>query len=59
MSRVQLTINGKSRSVDADGDMPLLWVRRDLLGLREIAGSGLAVQHAAWGDTLANWETES
>ena len=28
-----LTVNGESRSVDADGDMPLLWVLRDLLTL--------------------------
>ena len=30
---IQLTVNGTSRSVDADPDMPLLWVLRDLLGL--------------------------
>lgn len=28
-----LTVNGESRTVDADGDMPLLWVLRDLLTL--------------------------
>lgn len=28
-----LTINGKQQQVDADPDMPLLWVVRDLLGL--------------------------
>jgi len=28
-----ITINGKQREVDADPDMPLLWVLRDLLGL--------------------------
>lgn len=28
-----ITVNGESRSVDADGDMPLLWVLRDLLSL--------------------------
>jgi isoquinoline 1-oxidoreductase subunit alpha len=28
-----LTINGKARSVDVDGDTPLLWVIRDVLGL--------------------------
>src|ERR1700712_3127759 len=28
-----LTINGQARSVDVDGDTPLLWVIRDLLGL--------------------------
>jgi isoquinoline 1-oxidoreductase alpha subunit len=28
-----LTINGKSRSVDAPPDMPLLWVLRDRLGM--------------------------
>jgi isoquinoline 1-oxidoreductase alpha subunit len=30
---VALTINGESKTVDAPGDMPLLWVLRDLLGL--------------------------
>lgn len=33
MPRVELTVNGRERSVEADGDMPLLWVLRDLLGL--------------------------
>jgi isoquinoline 1-oxidoreductase subunit alpha len=28
-----LTINGKTHTVDAPGDMPLLWVLRDLVGL--------------------------
>ena len=28
-----LTINGQARSVDVDGDTPLLWVIRDVLGL--------------------------
>jgi aerobic-type carbon monoxide dehydrogenase small subunit (CoxS/CutS family) len=28
-----LIVNGESRSVDADADMPLLWVLRDLLAL--------------------------
>jgi len=30
---VKLVINGKEREVDADPEMPLLWVLRDLLGL--------------------------
>ena len=30
---VTLTINGTSRDIDADGDMPLLWALRDSLGL--------------------------
>jgi isoquinoline 1-oxidoreductase alpha subunit len=30
---LSLTINGKQQQVDADPDMPLLWVVRDLLGL--------------------------
>ena len=30
---IQLTVNGVAREVDADDDMPLLWVLRDLLGL--------------------------
>jgi isoquinoline 1-oxidoreductase subunit alpha len=33
MPRFQLSINGAQRDVDAPGDMPLLWVLRDLLGL--------------------------
>jgi isoquinoline 1-oxidoreductase alpha subunit len=33
MARVELTVNGQRHSVEADGDMPLLWVLRDLLGL--------------------------
>ncbi|MFY7779460.1 MAG: (2Fe-2S)-binding protein [Elstera sp.] len=30
---MQLTINGKTHSVDADPDMPLLWVLRDHLSM--------------------------
>jgi len=30
---ITLQINGQSHTVDAPGDMPLLWVLRDLLGL--------------------------
>ena len=30
---ITLTVNGAPRSVDADPEMPLLWVLRDLLGL--------------------------
>ena len=30
---IQLTVNGVAREVDADGEMPLLWALRDLLGL--------------------------
>ena len=33
MAKFDLKINGETRSVDADPDMPLLWVIRDLLGL--------------------------
>ncbi|HYE51730.1 MAG TPA: (2Fe-2S)-binding protein [Azospirillaceae bacterium] len=29
----ELTVNGQRRQVDVDGDMPLLWVLRDELGL--------------------------
>lgn len=28
-----ITVNGESRTIDADPDMPLLWALRDLLGL--------------------------
>ncbi len=30
---IQLSVNGKSVSIDADPDMPLLWVLRDVIGL--------------------------
>ena len=30
---IELTINGKTQQVDADGEMPLLWVLRDIVGL--------------------------
>ncbi|HEX9556534.1 MAG TPA: (2Fe-2S)-binding protein [Reyranella sp.] len=33
MSALSLRINGTTRSVDVDGDTPLLWVLRDDLGL--------------------------
>jgi isoquinoline 1-oxidoreductase subunit alpha len=33
MPQFTLTVNGQSRSVDAEPDMPLLWVLRDLLNL--------------------------
>jgi isoquinoline 1-oxidoreductase alpha subunit len=41
---VSLTLNSRSVSVDADGDMPLLWVLRDLLaqtGTKYGCGRGL------------------
>lgn len=33
MSVFQLNVNGNRHTVDVDGDMPLLWVLRDVLGL--------------------------
>jgi isoquinoline 1-oxidoreductase subunit alpha len=30
---ITLDINGKTHSIDADGDTPLLWVLRDILGM--------------------------
>ncbi len=33
MAHWSLTVNGKRREIEADPDMPLLWVLRDLLGL--------------------------
>ena len=30
---IQFTLNGKSQSVDVEGQMPLLWVLRDTIGL--------------------------
>lgn len=34
MSVFQLNVNGQPYQVDLDGDMPLLWVLRDVLGLK-------------------------
>ncbi len=34
MATYQLNVNGQSHTVDAPAEMPLLWVLRDLLGLR-------------------------
>jgi isoquinoline 1-oxidoreductase alpha subunit len=31
---ITLKVNGKARTVDVDGDMPLLWVLRDVLDLK-------------------------
>jgi isoquinoline 1-oxidoreductase alpha subunit len=33
MAAYQVTVNGKTHSVDVDADTPLLWVLRDNLGL--------------------------
>src|SRR5260370_16193145 len=43
----QLTINGDRHSVDVDGDTPLLWVLRDLLGMTGTKfGCGMALCRA-------------
>jgi isoquinoline 1-oxidoreductase subunit alpha len=34
MSLFQLRVNGRLYTVDVDGDMPLLWALRDVLGLK-------------------------
>lgn len=40
----QITINGTSHQVDADGDTPLLWVLRDVLGMTGTKfGCGMAL----------------
>ncbi len=33
MADIQLSVNGKARTVSVEPDMPLLWVLRDVLGL--------------------------
>ena len=41
---MDLTINGKTRQVDVDGDTPLLWVLRDVLGMTGTKfGCGMAL----------------
>lgn len=34
MTRFELKVNGRTREVEAEPDMPLLWVLRDVLGLK-------------------------
>jgi len=44
MKELELTINGKKRSLDVPGDMPLLWALRDILRLTGTKyGCGLGV----------------
>jgi len=41
---ITLSVNGVARSVDVDGDTPLLWVLRDVLGMTGTKfGCGLAL----------------
>ena len=41
---IKLTVNGRAATVDAPGDMPLLWVLRDLLDLKGTKyGCGMSV----------------
>ena len=53
MAQFSLEVNGKSRIVDADGEMPLLWVLRDLLQMTGtkygcgIAACGACTVHLA------------
>jgi hypothetical protein len=42
--RFQIAVNGIDRSVDVDGDTPLLWVLRDVLGMTGTKfGCGMAL----------------
>jgi len=41
---IRLTVNGRAATIDAPGDMPLLWVIRDLLNLKGTKyGCGMSV----------------
>jgi isoquinoline 1-oxidoreductase alpha subunit len=41
---IKLTVNGRAATVDAPGEMPLLWVLRDLLNLKGTKyGCGMSV----------------
>ena len=50
---IALKINGKSHKVDAEPDMPLLWVLRDLLGMNgrssPAASRSAAPARCTWG----------
>jgi isoquinoline 1-oxidoreductase subunit alpha len=40
---MQLMVNGKAHTVDVPGDMPLLWVLRDVMGMTGTKfGGGIA-----------------
>ncbi len=41
---INLTVNGRKQSFDGDGDMPLLWYLRDIIGLTGTKfGCGIAL----------------
>jgi len=44
MASIKFNLNGKTQTVDASGDMPLLWVLRDVLGMTGTKfGCGMAL----------------
>ncbi|HEV2198745.1 MAG TPA: (2Fe-2S)-binding protein [Bryobacteraceae bacterium] len=44
MASIKFNLNGKTQTVDAPGDMPLLWVLRDVLGMTGTKfGCGMAL----------------
>ena len=43
-----ITVNGTARTVDVDGDTPVLWVLRDVLGMTGTKfGCGMALRQVA------------
>jgi aerobic-type carbon monoxide dehydrogenase small subunit (CoxS/CutS family) len=49
-----IKVNGKTHIVDVDGDTPLLWVLRDVLGMTGTKfGCGMALCGACTGDKAA------
>ena len=54
-----IKVNGKSRTVDVDGDTPLLWVLRDVLDMKGtkfgcgISQCGACTVHLDWAPTRA------
>jgi isoquinoline 1-oxidoreductase alpha subunit len=57
--KVTFTVNGKPRAVDVPGDMPLLWVLRDELGLKGTKFGCGAAQCGACTVHLAGTATRS
>jgi len=53
MASITLTVNGVERHLDVEGDTPLLWVLRDVLGLTGTKyGCGVAQCGACTADTV-------
>jgi aerobic-type carbon monoxide dehydrogenase small subunit (CoxS/CutS family) len=56
---VTINVNGTAQSIEADGDTPLLWVLRDILGMTGTKfGCGMALCGATGAGPATTRDTE-